>query len=168
MSERRMHIKVRTHQISLGEGGEWLRRGEVIHRALYFLEDCTSRGDVKQAVRKGLAAEGVVQGGWDIEEDLIDPIWSAVSLEGAKGWFAPGTQNLREVEVVDAEGGVHRIDRLVIREGRVEVIDFKIGRREGRHREQVFLYTGLVSEVFGLPARGYLLYIDEPAVVPIP
>jgi hypothetical protein len=50
----------------------------------------------------------------------------------------------------------------------LEVIDFKVGRREDNHPAQVALYRGLVKEIFRRPTRGYLLYIDEPSLVPIP
>jgi hypothetical protein len=43
-----------------------------------------------------------------------------------------------------------------------------VGRREQGHRDQVALYQGIVEAIFRLPTEGYLLYIDEPAVVAVP
>jgi ATP-dependent exoDNAse (exonuclease V) beta subunit len=76
--------------------------------------------------------------------------------------------NLREVEVVDAKGELHRIDRVVISEEVLEVIDFKVGRQEEDHPAQVALYKGLVKDMFRRPVLGYLLYIDEPSLVAVP
>jgi hypothetical protein len=83
-------------------------------------------------------------------------------------WFEKGVTNVREVEVVDAKGELHRIDRVVISEEFVEVIDFKVGRREKDHPAQVALYKGFVKGMFRRPARGHILYIDEPSLVAVP
>jgi predicted Ser/Thr protein kinase len=77
-------------------------------------------------------------------------------------------RSLREAEVIDAQGELHRIDRLIIGEDALAVIDFKVARREEGHREQVGLYQRIAEAVFHLPVKGYLLYIDEPAVVALP
>jgi len=57
---------------------------------------------------------------------------------------------------------------LVIAGEAMEVIDFKVGHREKDHLAQVSLYRGLAEAIFRRPARGYLLYIDEPSVVAVP
>ena len=49
----------------------------------------------------------------------------------------------------------------------MQVIDFKVGNREEGHRVQVELYQRLVEAIFDWPTQGYLLYIDEPAVVAV-
>jgi hypothetical protein len=70
--------------------------------------------------------------------------------------------------VIDAQGELHRIDRLVIGDTVHEVIDFKMGKREEGHRDQVELYQRLVEAAFQRFTKGWLLYIDEPAVVAVP
>jgi ATP-dependent exoDNAse (exonuclease V) beta subunit len=171
MAERPFEIKIHTHPLTLVQDPERVRlaqRGEIIHRALSLLEHCTSREDMEQALRKAFVFEGIDQARWDIEQDFFNPLWTALSLAEVRPWFAKGIKNLREAEVIDAEGELHRIDRLIIGEDALAVIDFKVARREEGHREQVNLYQRLVEAVFHLPAQGYLLYIDEPAVVALP
>ena len=171
MAERPFEIKIHTHPLTLVQDPERVRlaqRGEIIHRALFFLDHYTGREDIKQALLRAFALEGVDQARWDIERAFLNPLWAALSLPEVRPWFARGIKNLREAEVIDAQGELHRIDRLIIGEDALAVIDFKVARREEGHREQVGLYQRIAEAVFHLPAKGYLLYIDEPAVVALP
>ena len=168
MSTRSPEIKIRTHPLSLLQDPGRItsvQRGELIHRALSFLEHCSGREDIERAILKAFALHGVDRARWDIERDYLNPLWAALCLHEVRPWFARGVRNLREVEVIDAEGELHRIDRLIIGDGLVEVIDFKVGQREEGHRTQVALYQRLVETIFQQSTTGYLLYIDEPAVV---
>jgi ATP-dependent exoDNAse (exonuclease V) beta subunit len=171
MAERAFEIRIHTHSLSLVQEPERVRlakRGEIIHRALALLDHCSSREDMEQAMLKAFALEGVAQARWDIEKDFLDPLWAALSLTEVRPWFARGVRSLREVEVMDAEGELLRIDRLIIGTDVLEVIDFKMAMRTEGHRAQVEVYRRLVEAVFHLPAKGYLLYVDEPAVVALP
>lgn len=171
MSTRPPEIKIHTHPLSLIQDPERLQsaqRGELIHRALFFLDQCTGREDIERAILRAFAFHGFDRARWAIERDYLNPLWTALCLHEVRPWFERGVRNLREVEVVDAQGGLHRIDRLIIGEEVLEVIDFKVGRREEGHRAQVELYQRLVEAVFHQSTKGYLLYIDEPVVVAVP
>jgi ATP-dependent exoDNAse (exonuclease V) beta subunit len=171
MAERPFEIKIHTHPLTLVQDPERVRlaqRGEIIHRALSLLEHCTRREDMERALLRAFALEGVDQARWAIEQDFLNPLWAALSLPEVRPWFARGVRNLREAEVIDAQGELHRIDRLIIGENELAVIDFKVARREEGHREQVGLYQRIAEAVFHLPVKGSLLYIDEPAVVALP
>jgi len=170
MAERPFDIRITAHPLSLVQEPERVRvaqRGEVIHRALSVLDHGTGREDIEQALLRAFALDGLDQARWDIEKDFFAPLYAALSLAEVRPWFAPGVRNLREAEVIDAEGELHRIDRLIIGEGGLAVIDFKVALRSEGHRTQVGLYQRIVEAVFHLPAEGYLLYIDEPAVVAV-
>jgi len=171
MSTGSPEIKIHTHALSLVQDPERIRsvqRGELIHLALSFLVYYAGREDVERAILQAFALQGIEGARWDIEKDYLAPLWAALSLPQVRAWFERGVRNLREVEVMDAQGELHRIDRLIIWEGKAEVIDFKVGRREEGHRSQVELYQGMAEAVFQCPCRGYLLYVDEPALVAVP
>jgi hypothetical protein len=170
MSPRPPEIMIRNHAVSFAQGSERIgsaMRGELIHQAIFFLDHCSGRADVERAVLQAFSRHGVDRQRWDLEQDYVQPLINALSLPQVRPWFAAGVMNLREVEVVDAQGEVLRIDRLVIGEGVLEVIDFKVGKREGGHQVQVKTYQRLVEAIFQRPAQVYLLYIDEPAVVAV-
>lgn len=168
MSGRPPEIKIHTHPLSLVQDPDRVRsalRGELIHLALLFLDYCSGEEDIERAVSQAFALRGLDQGRWSIEREYLNPLVTALSLPKVRPWFARGVESLQEVEVVDAQGELHRIDRLVIGDDVLEVIDFKVGHREGDHRAQVDLYQRLVEAIFRRPVQGYLLYIDKPAVV---
>ncbi len=170
MSPRTPAIKIYNHPVSLlRDQGRVVSalRGELIHHALFFLDHFSVQEDVERAVLQAFSLQGVDRMRWDVEKDYLKPIVSALSLPQARGWFKQGVVSLREVEIVDVQGEVHRIDCLVIGEGMLEVIDFKVGNRDEGYRVQVQLYQRLVEAIFHRPTDGYLLYIDEPAVVAV-
>ena len=170
MSLRHPEIKIHTHPLSLVQDANRLRsvqRGELIHLALFFLDQCSGRKDIERAILQAFALFGSDRDRWDIEKEYLRPLVAALSLPEARPWFARGVKSLREVEVVDVQGELHRIDRLVIGDTVHEVIDFKVGGREEGHRAQVELYQRLVEAVFHRVTKGYILYVDEPAVVAI-
>lgn len=164
-------IKIHTHPLSLVQDPDRLRsvqRGELIHLALFFLDHYTGREDIERAILQAFASLGFDRARWDLEKEYVRPLMTALSLPEVRPWFARGVKSLREAEVIDAEGELHRIDRLVIGETVHEVIDFKMGSREEEHRTQVDLYQRLVKAVFHQATKGWLLYVDEPAVVAVP
>jgi len=166
MTVKDRHIAIYTHPVSLLEDPDRIRaahRGELMHLILYFLERLTEPSDIRCAVDRAFALQGITTTSWDLDNDFVAPLEKALSLPEVRPWFDEATTNLREVEVVDANGELHRIDRLVVGSDALHVIDFKVGHREEAHRVQVRLYQGLVATIFRKPARGYLLYIDEPA-----
>jgi hypothetical protein len=171
MSVRPPEIKIHTHPLTLVQDPDRVRsalRGELIHLTLSFLDHCSGEEDIKRAILQAFALRGFDRGRWAIERDYLTPLVAALSLPKVRPWFAPGVESLQEVEVVDVQGGLHRIDRLIIGDEVLEVIDFKVGNREEGHRAQVDLYQRLVEAIFHRPVQGYLLYIDEPAVVAVP
>ena len=171
MSPRPPDIRIYTHPLSLVQDPDRFRpiqRGELMHRTLFFLEHCAGREDVERAIQQAFASLGFDRTHWDIEKDYLNPLVAALSLTTVSPWFARGVKNLREVEVIDAQGELHRIDRLVIGDIVHEVIDFKVGKREEGHRDQVELYQRLMEAVFQRCTTGWILYIDEPAVVAVP
>ncbi|MBW2039523.1 MAG: hypothetical protein JRI46_08010 [Deltaproteobacteria bacterium] len=171
MSARSPEIKVHTHHISLVQDPDRVssaHRGELIHLALYFLDHFSGIEDIERAVLQAFSLQGGAKGRREMKKDYLRPLFYALSLPQVRPWFERGVVNMREVEVVDARGELHRIDRLVIRQEALEVIDFKVGHREEVHLAQVALYNGLVEAIFCRPTRGYLLYIDEPSVVAVP
>jgi hypothetical protein len=164
-------LRIRTHQISLVQDLDRVssaHRGELIHLALSFLDHFSGKEEIERAVLQAFSLQGRDTGRWEVEKDFVSPLFRALSLREVKPWFEKGVTTVREAEVMDAKGELHRIDRVVISEKVVEVIDFKVGRREEDHPAQVALYKGFVEDMFQRPVLGYLLYIDEPTVVAVP
>ncbi len=66
-----------------------------------------------------------------------------------------------EMEVIDKEGIIHRIDRVVIDKDSVTVIEYKTGSQQQEHLSQIKLYMNLISDIFkDKRVEGYLYYLD--------
>ena len=82
---------------------------------------------------------------------------SAAPLFEAK----PGREVLVEAEFIDKTGSLFRMDRILIDEDAVTVIDFKTGgENTEKYSAQMKNYLDIVSEVYGKPAKGVLAYVD--------
>ena len=75
----------------------------------------------------------------------------------------PGRELKRETEYLSGpEGGkLKRVDRLLIEGGRAVIVDFKTGGESAAYQDKIRAYAAAVSEATGLPAEGWLIYLDE-------
>jgi ATP-dependent exoDNAse (exonuclease V) beta subunit len=74
---------------------------------------------------------------------------------------APGRQVLVEAEFIDKSGSLFRMDRVLVDADLVTVIDFKTGHENTqKYTAQLKGYLGIISEVYGKPAKAMLVYVD--------
>ncbi len=172
----RLRLKVRHYDLDiLGERSREIHRGELAHQALYFLDplpaDITPpllRKKVFQAIERALAlTDPWAREEKGLREELGRILIKALSLAQARKFFTVGLKAYAEVEVLDEQGAVHRIDRLVYAPEGPVVLEFKLGARRRAHWEQVRLYRSLVAQVLGQPPRAYLFYLEEPALIEV-
>jgi RecB family exonuclease len=79
-------------------------------------------------------------------------------------WFTPqaGRTILNEQEFVSAEGGLFRMDRIVVDANTVTVIDFKTGDDKEGYTEQLQKYMNILKSYY--PERsiqGILVFVDR-------
>lgn len=151
---------------------ESIRRGELAHGILAEIEFVEAGWElaIGAAVKKLSALTG--------EALEIEEVGRALAelLPGAPvaAFFQPrpGRRVRREFVVCDAAGRAFRMDRVVVDEDGVHVIDFKTGAEPGRaggggarrdeDRDQVRAYAALLRDIYpGRPIRGLLAYIDQ-------
>ncbi|MHB9155297.1 MAG: UvrD-helicase domain-containing protein [Endomicrobiales bacterium] len=136
--------------------------GEFIHYALSRVDagPCPGPDHLSRALEKAQQAfpsfGKLAEAGKALERLLA-------SAAGKKFFFVEDGTVYREKEVVDRAGITRRIDRLVVRPDRVEVIDYKSSRDDnGAYQKQVKEYMSIVGELYpGRSVTGYLLYIDS-------
>jgi len=177
MSTRNPNIGIHRHPLALADEPARIkaaRRGEVVHHALSTLGRRARSGravcpaEIEAAVAKAFAILDLDPGQWTIERDFTAPLSRLFTLPEIKAWFEAALPGLEEAEIVTIEGAVCRPDRIVLKNGRVEVIDFKVGKREDAHQAQIRSYMDLLAAAFDqAPVAGYLVYIDEAAVVEV-
>jgi ATP-dependent helicase/nuclease subunit A len=144
------------------------RKGEALHYILSLVGHLPDEPSsvIEKAVAAGVRRFRLLEYEEELRERverfLVNPrVRPLFGLEEADRVFT-------EREVVDGTGQTFKVDRIVVREESVDVVEFKSGEpREGTHGEQVRRYGELLGEIFpGQPVRTHLLYLDEGEVVP--
>ncbi len=75
----------------------------------------------------------------------------------------PGWALKRETEYLSGpEGGkLRRVDRLLIEAGKAVILDFKTGGEQAGYVDKIKKYAATITDATGLPAEGWLIYLDE-------
>lgn len=84
--------------------------------------------------------------------------------ERVKEWFDGKTTVLRETSILQPGAQVMRPDRIVIRDGKVAVIDYKFGTKREEHKTQMRNYLSLVRRMGYFDVTGYLWYLAEGVI----
>ncbi len=144
------------------------KKGDAIHRALSFIKSLPVDDETIASVARAAAIhEGIADAAPEVERSLmaffLNPRFRPFFETG------PGVAFYNEKEIVDARGKTFKMDRVIIRPGVVEVIDYKTGEiRSEAHVEQVKHYGELLSGIYPEgEVRGFLLYLDDGEVVRI-
>ncbi|GHV52963.1 DNA helicase [Bacteroidia bacterium] len=83
-----------------------------------------------------------------------------LQLPEAAPWFDGSSKVMNEVEILSGKGSAHRPDRVMIKDGRATVVDYKFGEQESpRHTTQVRNYLQLIRQMGYSDVKGYLWYI---------
>lgn len=92
-----------------------------------------------------------------LEKLLLHPIIGS--------WFAPEWKVKTEVPILLPGGVESRIDRLMIRDGKAIVVDFKTGEKTKADQKQVLEYMDILRKMNFNPVEGYLLYTRDQEVI---
>jgi len=136
-------------------------RGELVHQILekIHLIDENLEAQVGEIVEKIVREGGTIADPKEIQNTIIETI----KLEALRPFFErrEGRAVRIEQEIVAPEGDLYRIDRLVIDDDLLTVIDFKTGREVSDHRNQVKRYMELAGNCYPRKGvRGILVYTD--------
>ena len=94
---------------------------------------------------------------------VVKSILSFLSSRAAAPLFSAkeGRQVLTEAEFMDKTGALFRMDRVIVDESGVTVVDFKTGRENTeKYAAQMKNYLDIISEVYNRPAKGVIAYVD--------
>jgi hypothetical protein len=82
-------------------------------------------------------------------------------------WFTPEWHVRTEVPILLPEGTENRIDRLLTKDKKAIVIDFKTGAPLKSDQRQVVSYIDILRRMNFTDIEGYLLYIKDNQVVSV-
>jgi ATP-dependent helicase/nuclease subunit A len=160
--------------LALG-GGDRFKRGLIIHRLLQSLPELPP-AEREAAARRFLALPTHALAAEE-QDDIRTRTLSLLSHPDFVPLFAPGS--LAEVPVVGVIGDhalSGQIDRLVVAEDRVLIVDYKTLRRPPETEEavpalylrQLALYSAALARVYpGREIRSALLWTEVPRLMPI-
>jgi len=95
------------------------------------------------------------------KRNIAKSIKEFLSHPEVEQYFKEGLQIKTEPEILLSNGKSSRPDRLVFNEKHVTVIDFKTGKPEEKHKDQVRYYLKVMKEMGYELVKGVLLYIGE-------
>ncbi|MCD4745364.1 MAG: PD-(D/E)XK nuclease family protein, partial [Bacteroidales bacterium] len=88
-------------------------------------------------------------------------IHKLISKPEIKPFFEKGIIVKAEEEILLPDGQKYRPDRVVFIDDRVIVIDYKTGKAEEKHKNQINKYADLIKEMGYEKVEKYLLYIGD-------
>lgn len=139
---------------------EKINYGKLMHEVF---EGIDTSADVHAAVRK-LVLEGKLP-----EDQLVDTekrINSQITLPVIADWFSSGNMVLREAGILMPSGTTRRPDRVVFRDGKTIIVDFKFGEQNPHYAKQINQYRNLLSDMGYENIEAFIWYVDNNLVVP--
>lgn len=107
----------------------------------------------------------------EIPADRLDEIKSSLArlMEEPRisEWFSGRWEVRTEVPVIPAPGELNRMDRVMIRDGKAIVLDYKTGKKRREDIAQVRDYIRILAEMEYRDVEGYLLYLDNGELVKV-
>jgi len=133
--------------------------GKLMHEVF---ERINTPADISFAVKK-LVLEGklAAEEAGGIENKII----SLISAPKVSGWFSADNEILTEAGILLASGIIRRPDRIIFKDGKTIIIDFKFGEENPHYSEQVGQYRSLIAEMGYSNIETYIWYVDKNLIV---
>ena len=145
------------------------RRGEFIHRVLYFIDDLgeSIESELERIIPRVNDELNIDYPVLDMKKKLLE----FLNLEEIRRHFqaTPGKLIKKEQEFSDPGGNLFRMDRVVIDEDRISVIDYKTGADKKAEKEyvaQLKNYIRILKDIY--PAKnveGVIAYVDLKEII---
>lgn len=145
-------------------GRQYIDRGKLLHTVFSAIE---TEADIDRAIDR-LAFQGVIAD-TQTEEEIRTLTHRALAMPQVKQWYNGTWQLYNERDIIWMDNGRlcnRRPDRVMMRNGRVVVIDFKFGKPRKQYVGQVQGYMQLLQRMghAATDIEGYLWYVDEGTI----
>ncbi|MES2651398.1 MAG: UvrD-helicase domain-containing protein [Bacteroidota bacterium] len=147
VSSQEKHLK---HVLNIEQSG---RMGSIKHE---ILANATNELEVEKCLTE-MHLNGVISA----EEitELKDGVMSVLNHPELKTIFEHATENIIEKNIIDANGKLHRPDRILIDANGVTILDYKFTLEQSdKHIEQLLNYKTLLVQMGFEKVRSYLFY----------
>ena len=168
-----LHYNLKSVSVSVSKNTHTVKkdkmRGEFIHRVLYFI-DCLTNNyekEIEEAIHKAQNETGNLYSDDEIKRILTNHI----RKDEIMGYFLqkPGRTIRREQEFLDTAGNLLRMDRIIIDENIITVMDFKTGKESNEEdKRQINNYMDILRGIYpDKKIEGIITYIDLGKIVRI-
>jgi len=141
------HLK---HLVNIEKSG---RKGSLLHD---IMASATTEKGVADYTNN-LVLQGVIKD--DEKQKLIDSALEVLNHEGLKEILNKATESIVEKNIIDANGKLHRPDRVLINPNEVIILDYKFTlEKSEKHAAQVLKYKDLLTEMGYENIHAYLFY----------
>ena len=139
----------------------FIDRGRLLHTLFSAIR---TEADIDEAISR-LVFEGVI-GRQETEEEIRALTQRAFELPQVKEWYDGTWRLFNECDIIWTENGElrnRRPDRVMMKDGRLVVVDFKFGKPSKQYIRQVKDYMQLLTRMGYDPKQmeGYLWYVTE-------
>jgi ATP-dependent helicase/nuclease subunit A len=133
--------------------------GKLMHEVF---EEIITSDDIETAVRKKVI-EGKIPAAEETE--MIEKISLKAGMPGVSKWFEEGNEVLTEATILIPRSGTRRPDRIILRNGKTIIVDFKFGEENNQYLTQIRQYKFLLSEMGYGNIEAFLWYVDSDKIV---
>lgn len=136
------------------ERTERLEAGELLHEALAHVKHLA---DVPAAVER-LALSGYIS---HAEKSAFEQrLRMTISLPEVIEWFDDSWEVRNESDIITASGPILRPDRVMIKDNKAIIIDYKTGHKKQLYTKQVSIYKEALEAIGYEDVRGFLYYTE--------
>jgi hypothetical protein len=115
-----------------------------------------------QAIRR----EGMIDSGE--AGRLLEEVRGLIKNPLVSEWFEGGWQVIAEQDILTPGGTLKRPDRVLIKDGRVIVVDYKFGTKKASgYLTQVRKYTEMLGQMGYDDVKGFIWYVNLEEVVEV-
>jgi ATP-dependent helicase/nuclease subunit A len=138
------------HVLNIEQSG---RLGSIKHEVL---ANATNKEEVQNCLSE-MHLNGVVSN--DEIDALETEVMEVLEHSELKAIFAQSTESIIEKNIIDAEGKLHRPDRILVNADSVTIVDYKFTlEQSNQHVEQILSYKELLGQMGFANVKGYLFY----------
>lgn len=133
--------------------------GKLMHEVF---EGINMPKDIPAAIEK-LVLEGKLAE--DESADIQQKVMDAISHPQVAEWFSQDNKVLKEAGILLPSGITRRPDRVIFKDGKTTIIDFKFGEENPHYLEQVDQYRGLLTAMGYSDIDAFIWYVDKNKIV---
>jgi len=141
------------------EARERINYGKLMHEVF---ENVKTPDDIPAAVKK-LVLQGEIS--TDEAAGLEKKVNSLISAPPVSGWFLKENNVLTEAEIIIPSGTTRRPDRIIFKEDKTIIVDFKFGEENPHYIDQVNHYRDLLNEMGCKSVDAFIWYVDKNKII---